>query len=62
MSQVQPTHQGMVIIGLPLQRPLQIVGIFRAHGAPSLAPVRPSPGTHTATAMMSCEAAHEKRN
>ncbi|MXI72359.1 hypothetical protein GR255_23735, partial [Mycobacterium tuberculosis] len=30
MSQVQPTHQGMVIIEAPFQRPLQI-GDLRAH-------------------------------
>ncbi len=32
MSQVQPTHQGMVIIEAPFQRPLQI-GDLRAHTA-----------------------------
>ncbi|WP_207761406.1 hypothetical protein, partial [Mycobacterium tuberculosis] len=54
MSQVQPTHQGMVIIEAPFQRPLQI-GDLRAHKVRLivLRPSGPSPGTHTATAMMS---------
>ncbi len=51
---VQPTHQGMVIIEAPFQRPLQI-GDLRAHKVRLivLRPSGPSPGTHTATAMMS---------
>ncbi|WP_230864472.1 hypothetical protein, partial [Mycobacterium canetti] len=47
MSQVQPTHQGMVIIEAPFQRPLQI-GDLRAHKVRLivLRPSGPSPGTH----------------
>ncbi|SGM30685.1 Uncharacterised protein [Mycobacterium tuberculosis] len=54
MSQVQPTHQGMVIIEAPFQRPLQI-GDLRAHTAARQISQhrRAAFTTHTATAMMS---------